>query len=110
MYGDLVRNARRSRGLTQSQLAEVSGLAQPNISAIEIGTRQPSAATLHQLLLACGYEVLAVAGDHVIPFPATPDDLPGDAPASCPPVLTVRQRVDAVVAVLDASEATIRSR
>ena len=110
MYGDVVRRARRSRGLTQAQLAAISGVDQPNISAIELGRRQPSAATLHQLLLACGYEVLAAAGDNIIRFPASADDVPGDVVASVPVPLTPKQRVAAVAAALDASEAIVRGR
>ncbi|MBA2607773.1 MAG: helix-turn-helix transcriptional regulator [Actinobacteria bacterium] len=64
------------------QLAEISGVEQTNISAIETGRRQPSASTLHQLLMSCGYEVVARAGDKIIPLPASPDDLPGDVAES----------------------------
>lgn len=110
MYGDIVKQARTSRGLTQAELAQISGIDQPNISAIESGRRMPTASTLHQLLLCCGYEMLASAGDKRIKFPATADDLPGDVGPSEPPKLTKKQRVAAVVAVLDASEAILRSR
>ncbi len=110
MYGDIVREARTSRGLTQTELSNVSGIDQPNISAIEAGRRLPSAATLHQLLLCCGYELVAIAGERVIRFPADPEDVAGDVAASEPIKLTKRQRVAAVVAALDASEAIVRAR
>lgn len=73
MYGDLVKRAREHRGMSQRELAENSGIAQSNISAIENGRRTPSAATLHQLLYACGFELVAVAGDRQLPLPP-PDD------------------------------------
>lgn len=38
-----VRQIRRRAGLTQKQLADLSGVAQPNIAAYELGTRRPSA-------------------------------------------------------------------
>ena len=63
MYGAFIASVRRSRGLTQAQLAEVSGVQQSNISAIEQDRRQPSAATLHRLVHACGFELLASAGE-----------------------------------------------
>jgi transcriptional regulator with XRE-family HTH domain len=110
MYGDVIRRARQSRGLTQAELAEISGVDQPNVSAIENGKRQPSAATLHQLLLACGYELLAAAGDKVIPLPASPDDAPGGAPVAPATPLTAKQRTRAVVAALDAAEAIVRGK
>jgi predicted nucleotidyltransferase/DNA-binding XRE family transcriptional regulator len=47
-----LRDARRRAGLTQRQLAERSGVAQPNIAAYESGRRRPSEAMLQRLLAA----------------------------------------------------------
>jgi transcriptional regulator with XRE-family HTH domain len=110
MYGTVVRRAREARGLTQTQLAEISGIEQSNISAIENNRRQPSAATLHQLLLACGFEVLAAAGDLVVPFPASPDDVRGDVATDAPVPRNAAERNRMLMAALRASEATLRSR
>jgi transcriptional regulator with XRE-family HTH domain len=110
MYGDVVRKAREARGLTQTQLAEISGVEQSNISAIEHGRRQPTAATLHRLLLACGFEVLAVAGDLVVPFPASPDDIAGNAQTDPPTPRNDAERNRMLMAALRASEATLRAR
>lgn len=44
-----VRRLRLDAGLTQSELAERSGVAQPNIAAYERGARRPSAAMLARL-------------------------------------------------------------
>lgn len=47
-----IREARERAGLTQEELAEVSGIARPNIAAYESGTRRPSPAMLRRLLEA----------------------------------------------------------
>jgi transcriptional regulator with XRE-family HTH domain len=55
----LVRATRKSRGLTQTALAQKSKVHQSNISAIENG-RDLSVATLETLLRATGHGLLAV--------------------------------------------------
>jgi len=50
--GDQIRAARVRAGLTQQQLAELSGVRQPNIAAYEGGQRSPSVAMLKRLLEA----------------------------------------------------------
>ena len=111
--------ARRSRCLTQVQLAEVSGIEQANISAIERGHRVPSAATLHRLLHACGYELTASAGRRMIVCPPPRgdqlfDDLlvgdAGDEPAIVTAETPMATRVSVLTAVLDATEAIVRGR
>lgn len=49
------RNAaklRKERGLTQEQLAEISGLSQQYISGLEQGRRNPTIVTVHELAVA----------------------------------------------------------
>ena len=119
MYGSFLRGIRESRGLTQHELAEVAGVSQPNISAIERGRRMPSLDTLNRIVTACGYELAAVAEDTAIycPLPSVegwfPDDdippaLPDDPPDE-PPVITrntpMRERLKVIDAVLDAASA-----
>jgi len=94
MYGTFVRTVRESRRLTQRKLAEISGIRQANISAIENERRVPSADTLNRLLVACGYELVAAAGQRVLacPLPSAgwfPDEglpprLPEDPPDEQP--------------------------
>lgn len=51
------RNAARLRkaaGLTQEQLAERSGLSQQYLSDLELGKRNPTVVTLHELAEALG--------------------------------------------------------
>ena len=118
MYGTFVRAVREARSLTQRELAEVSGVRQSNISAIESGRRIPSADTLNRLLVACGFELTATAGDRRIycPLPNAgwfPDeDLPARSPADPPdelpalrPGASMDERVRAITALLDASDA-----
>lgn len=117
-YGSFVEAARRSRGLTQRQVAEISGIEQANISAIENGRRVPSAVTLHRLLHACGYELTATAGDEVIGC-RPPSDHPVvddlfaqgvEEPQTITPDTPMAERVRVITAVLAAAEAAVRSR
>ena len=127
MYGSVIRRARAERGLTQVELAAVSGIAQANISAIENDRRQPTAETLHRLLTSCGFELVAMAGTREIPLPPPLDDdaphvlgdlLWADRDAGDPQELASRadreltseQRAEVLRGVLDVSEAIIRSR
>lgn len=116
MYGSFVRRVRESRSLSQQDLSEVSGISQPNISAIENDRRSPSANTLNRLVVACGYELAAVAGGHAIhcPLPRAgwfPDDdlpprLPDDPPDEAPSVTSttpMADRVRIITAVLEAA-------
>lgn len=48
----LVRLAREDAGLSQRALAELAGVRQPNLAAIESGSREPSAELLDRILTA----------------------------------------------------------
>jgi transcriptional regulator with XRE-family HTH domain len=112
MYGSLVRRAREERGLTQAELAEIAGLEQPNISAIESGRRVPSAATLHRLLHACGFVLTATAGPRVLMCdPPDESDPRGDVSEHDDVSdLPIETRVRMLVGALDAAEAIVRGR
>ena len=56
----LLRTARRTRRLTQRELARRSGVAQPTIARIESGRESPRLQTLETLLEVCGYVIEAV--------------------------------------------------
>lgn len=73
--GERLRRAREIAGVTQTALARVSGVSQPNIAALENGTRPLSGPMLRRLLLALDArpsvslgahrdEVVAVAARH----------------------------------------------
>lgn len=119
MYGSFLRSVRESRRLTQAELASISGVPQPNISAIENDRRMPTADTLNRLLVGCGYELAATAGNRTIycPLPRAgwfPDDdlparLPGDPPDEEPvvgPDTPLEDRVAIINAVLEAASAS----
>lgn len=112
MYGTVVRQARCSRGLTQRQVADISGVEQANISAIENGRRAPTAETLHRLLAACGYELMAAAGRRVLAFPPAgvePQPVSDKVPTiTADTPMPVRAR--AISEVLDLAETIVRSR
>ena len=63
----LLRAARREAGLTQRQVSERTGVAQPTIARIEAGSAEPRVDTLDRLLRACGRELTTTrrAGDGV---------------------------------------------
>ena len=53
-YGYMIEAARSSQGMTQSRLAERSGLKQSNISRIESGEDMPTLETLHAVAKGLG--------------------------------------------------------
>jgi len=63
MYGSFIRRVRESRGLSQSEVAEITGIPQPSLSAYERDRRLPTADTLNRIVAGCGYVLEAVAGD-----------------------------------------------
>jgi transcriptional regulator with XRE-family HTH domain len=119
MYGAFLRRVRESRGMSQEVLAEVSGIAQPNISAYENDRRTPSLDTFNRILVSCGYELAADGGSTVLHAPFPPgaggypfDDLPprvaGDPPDEPPTVAldaTVDERRRTLVAVMEVAAA-----
>ena len=64
LVGGNVRRIRQKKGLTQEQLAEISGFSQQYISGLEQGRRNPTVVTLYELASALGVSPL----DLVRPF------------------------------------------
>jgi transcriptional regulator with XRE-family HTH domain len=54
LVGRNVKRFREKKGLTQEQLADVSGFSQQYISSLEQGHRNPTVITLYELALALG--------------------------------------------------------
>jgi transcriptional regulator with XRE-family HTH domain len=73
MYGNFIRQARTSRGLSQVDLARITGIEQPNLSAYENDRQMPSADVLNRILVGCGYILEATAGERrlVCPLPGS---------------------------------------
>jgi transcriptional regulator with XRE-family HTH domain len=79
MYGAFIKTVRKSRLLSQSELARIVGIDQPNLSAYENDRQLPSADMLNKIVVGCGYLLEAVAGERRIvgPLPKVgwfPDD------------------------------------
>ena len=55
--GERIREARTAKGLTQEQLADVTGIHQTNISKLESGTANPSLRTLKRLAAGMGMKL-----------------------------------------------------
>ncbi len=69
MYGAFLRSVRESRGLTQLELGEITGITQSNLSAYENDRQIPSIDIVNTIVVGCGYSLKAVAGDAFIDVP-----------------------------------------
>ena len=54
LVGRNVSRLRREKGLTQEEVAELSGFSQQYLSSLERGRRNPTVITLYELALALG--------------------------------------------------------
>ena len=54
LVGKNVKRIRQKIGLTQEQLAEISGFSQQYVSGLERGQRNPTIVTLYELAMALG--------------------------------------------------------
>lgn len=57
----LIRGARHAAGITQLELADRAGTAQPAVAAYESGGKTPNLATLERLLGACEHDIEVLA-------------------------------------------------
>jgi transcriptional regulator with XRE-family HTH domain len=58
LVGQSVRRIRQKKGLTQEQLADISGFSQQYISGLERGLRNPTVVTVYELAVALGVSYL----------------------------------------------------
>jgi len=61
--GEMLRRARRRRGLSLKEASELAGISVSHLSAIECGTRNPSLAGLQRLAVALSIQVSELFGD-----------------------------------------------
>ena len=54
LVGRNVKRIRQEKGLTQEQLADLSGFSQQYISGLEQGRRNPTVVSLYELAMALG--------------------------------------------------------
>jgi transcriptional regulator with XRE-family HTH domain len=57
----LIRDARQAAGITQVELADRAGTAQPAVAAYESGGKTPNLTTLERLLGACEHDIEVLA-------------------------------------------------
>ena len=58
--GEIVKECRQAKGMTQKQLSEMSGVARQTVADVESGRHGTSVAILTDLLDAMGYELAVV--------------------------------------------------
>jgi transcriptional regulator with XRE-family HTH domain len=56
LVGSNVKRIRQEKGLTQEQLAELSGFSQQYISGLERGRRNPTIVTIYELAIVLGVD------------------------------------------------------
>ena len=67
LVGSNVSRIRNQRGLTQEQLADLSGFSQQYISGLESGKRNPTVVTVYELAKALGVSHLDLLRQHKAP-------------------------------------------
>lgn len=93
--GHLIREARRRAGLTQAELAERLGTAQPNVARWESANMSPSVDTLTKIIHACGLDLLVRLVDN---------DATQWAPMSASQDLSAEERLNKLVTFVDVME------
>ncbi len=62
LVGRNVKRIRQEKGLTQEQLAELSGFSQQYISGLEQGRRNPTVVSIYELAMALGVSHMELVG------------------------------------------------
>jgi len=83
-----LQEARKSRGITQAELAKQTGLGQSHVSRIEAGNLDVRATSLIEMARALGFELMLVPREHIPAVVALTrsdaDNQATDAPAYVP--------------------------
>lgn len=66
LVGRNFERIRKARGLTQEQVAELSGFSQQYLSDLERGRRNPTVVTVHELATALGVTHLDLLADEEV--------------------------------------------
>jgi len=61
--GKRIREARQARGLTQSELAEIIGMSDKSVSALEVGRVEPSITQMQAISAATDMPIGAFTGE-----------------------------------------------
>jgi transcriptional regulator with XRE-family HTH domain len=64
--GEAIRNARETRGVTQTKLSSWTGIRQPNLSQWENGSRTPRTSKLETIAIALEVGFLYRAGEWTV--------------------------------------------
>ena len=64
LVGQNLRRARKAKGLTQEQLADLTGFAQQHLSDIETGQGNPTVVTLYELSQVLDVTVASLVTPH----------------------------------------------
>jgi len=106
--------------MTQRQLAEIVGIAPPNLSAYENDRQLPSFDIVNRIVAACGYRLTLDGAPEDLSPPLAhggwtppenwPERAPGDPGESAPPMAfdaPIEVRLDAIERVLSIPEIVI---
>lgn len=58
--GELIRNIRKAKGVTQKQLGELAGIAEPTIRSYESGRLNPKIGTIEKIANALGVSTVSL--------------------------------------------------
>lgn len=65
-FGAAVRRARKAKGLSQEQLAQIAGLDRTYISGLERGVRNPALSTQERIAQALGVPLVELFADEEV--------------------------------------------
>jgi len=96
----ILNMARRRAGLSQRELARLSGIPQPSISRIERGQISPTVDTLERLIRACGMELepVDVPGERDVDWTLIDDLLDKETPSRARYVASAGRNVGRILA------------
>ena len=64
MIGNILRDMRKNKGLSQKELAILIGVVQTTVSGWERGYRQPNFDEIKRIAEICGYTIKFIKGEY----------------------------------------------